>query len=270
MRWWRYGIEGLAAMQADQTSLATQRLLPFLRSAQGRHPLAPQAHKQLEGFDGAMRADSAAPLIFWAWVRQLTQGLLADEIGADLYPLLLGSRSFRDAVEGILARNDAWWCDDKTTPKITETCQQQVDAAFTRALQELQQAYGSNLADWRWGKAHQARSEHRPFSRIRAFAPFFELRTPVGGDTYTINVSRVSMQADSTTGEFYLDEHGPGLRALYDLGDPSKSRFMHSSGQSGLMFSPLYRSFVDRWARVEYVPLWGDGNGTQRLSLVPH
>ena len=91
----------------------------------------------------------------------------------------------------------------------------------------------------------------------------------MGGDTYTINVSRVSMQADSSTGEFYLDEHGPGLRALYDLGDPSRSRFMHSTGQSGLMFSPLYRSFMERWARVEYVSVWGSGDAGGVLSLHP-
>jgi penicillin amidase len=64
------------------------------------------------------------------------------------------------------------------------------------------------------------------------------------------------MRPDAATGELYLDEHGPSLRALYDLGDPAKSRFMHSSGQSGNVFSPWYSSFVKRWASVQYVPLW--------------
>ncbi|MEO7151745.1 MAG: penicillin acylase family protein, partial [Burkholderiaceae bacterium] len=77
-----------------------------------------------------------------------------------------------------------------------------------------------------------------------------------GGDTYTVNVSRVNLRPDPTTGELYLDEHGPSLRALYDLGDPSRSRVMDSTGQSGIVFSPLYRDFVEPWARVEYVPLW--------------
>lgn len=89
-------------------------------------------------------------------------------------------------------------------------------------------------------------------------ARWFELRTPVGGDTFTVNVSRVSLRPLARTGELYLDEHGPSLRALYDLGDPAKSRIMHSTGQSGIAFSPLFRSFVEPWARVEYVPLWSD------------
>ena len=76
------------------------------------------------------------------------------------------------------------------------------------------------------------------------------------------------MRATPKTNEFYLDEHGPSLRALYDLGDPSKSRVMHSSGQSGLVFSPLYRSFVEPWAKVEYVPLWA-ATPLHSLSLMP-
>ena len=121
---------------------------------------------------------------------------------------------------------------------------------------------------WRWGDAHVARSEHRPFSNVKALAWGFELRTPVGGDTYTLNVSRVGLAPDKLTGELYLGEHAPSLRAIYDLGDPSQSRFMHSSGQSGLPFSPLYRNFVGRWARLDYAPLWG-GPAAQSLRLTP-
>jgi len=94
------------------------------------------------------------------------------------------------------------------------------------------------------------------------------MRAPMGGDTYTVNVSRVGLKPDATTGELYLDEHGPSLRALYDLGDPAQSRFMHSTGQSGISLSPLYRSFVERWAKVDYVPVWG-GAAEHTLVLQP-
>ena len=79
----------------------------------------------------------------------------------------------------------------------------------------------------------------------------------------------MSLRPDATTGELYLDEHGPGLRALYDLAEPRRSRMIHSSGQSGLTFSFDYRSFVPRWAHGGYVPLWGDGKPGQVLELVP-
>ena len=266
----KHTLATLAAMQADVQSLATERLLPYLRKANSKHPLAAKARQRLGGFDGRMNGDAAAPLIFWAWTRQLTEGLFADEIGQPLFERTFGGRSFREALEGVLERNDAWWCDDKATPAVLETCAMQIDAAFTRALDELQATQGPDVAAWRWDRAHIARSEHRPFSKVRALAKLFELRTPVGGDTFTINVSRVNMKADATTGERYLDEHGPSLRALYDLGDPARSRFMHSTGQSGLFHSPLYRNFVEPWRKVEYVPLWGEaGASDDVLTLQP-
>ena len=130
------------------------------------------------------------------------------------------------------------------------------DIALTRALDELQQRFGADMSRWRWGDAHVARSEHRPFSRVKGIAPLFELRVPTGGDTYTLNVGRVGVKPDGTTGELYLNEHAPSLRAIYDLGDLSRSRVMHSTGQSGLPWTRHYRSFLAPWARGEYVPLW--------------
>ena len=263
-----HSVESLAAIQADVFSAATQRLLPFLQRAKSPHALAAAAQHELKGFEGTMTAERAAPLIFWAWARQLTHGVFADDVGPVLLERQLASRGFRDALEGVLERDDAGWCDDQRTP-VVETCDGQSDAAFTRALDELQALQGPDVTQWRWGQAHTARSEHRPFSRVAGLAPWFELRTPVGGDTYTVNVSRVGLRPDATTGELYLDEHGPSLRAIYDLGDRAKSRFMHSSGQSGLALSNDYRNFVERWSRNEYLPVWGDGRAGRVLTLVP-
>jgi penicillin amidase len=263
----KHSVASFTAMHADVVSLGTQRLLPFIRKAQSAHALAAAAQQQLAAFDGTMAADAAAPLIFWAWARQLTLGVFTDDLGAPLLERTLGGRSLRDALEGVLERNDASWCDDTTTPA-AETCAQQSEAAFTRALDELQATHGADVSKWRWGDAHVARSEHRPFSKVKLLARWFELRTPVGGDTYTVNVSRVTLRPDATTGELYLDEHGPSLRAIYDLGDPANSRFMHSTGQSGIVFSPLYSSFVRRWAAVDYVSVWG-GAAQHTLVLKP-
>ncbi|HSV69263.1 MAG TPA: penicillin acylase family protein [Methylibium sp.] len=261
-------LDSLAAIQADVLSTATQRLLPWLRRARSDHPLAEPARRELEGFEGTMAAERAAPLIFWAWVRQLTRGVFADDIGTALFERQLATRSFREALELVLERDDTGWCNDGTTPEV-ETCARQSDAALTRALTDLQARWGSDVSAWRWGDAHAARAEHRPFSRVPKLAPWFELRTPVGGDTFTVNVARVALRPDPHTGELFLDEHGPSLRALYDLADRRRSRFMHSSGQSGLAFSGDYGGFVAPWARVEYLPVWGDGRAGDALRLEP-
>jgi penicillin amidase len=258
----------LAAMQADIKSLGALALLPWLRKAQSSHPLAAAAQAQLAKFDGTMAADQAAPLILWAWQRQLGRAVFMDDAKADNWERGLSTRTFQDALEGVLQRGDTGWCDDRATPAV-ETCAQQNDAAFTRALEELQARFGTDIAKWQWGSAHAMRAEHRPFTRVKALARWFEMRTPVGGDTHTVNVSRVGLKPDATTGELYLTEHGPSLRALYDVADRSQSRVMHSSGQSGIVFSPHYRSFVQRWAAVDYVPLWPSGEATEVLTVKP-
>lgn len=261
-------LDSLAAIQADVLSTATQRLLPWLRRARSEHPLAEAARRELEGFEGTMAAERAAPLIFWAWVRQLTLGVFSDDVGPALLEQQLARRGFRDALEGVLARNDTGWCDDRRTAAI-ETCAQQSDCALTRALNELQVRYGDDLSNWNWGDAHAARAEHRPFSHVARLAPWFELRVPMGGDTYTVNAARVSLRPDAQTGELFLDEHGPSLRALYDLADRRRSRFIHNTGQSGLPFSMNYRGFVDAWARGVYQPLWDSEPPSERLRLEP-
>ena len=263
----KHSLADLQRMQGDVKSLAVVRLLPRLLQAQSAHPLAAAAQQQLAGFDGTMAADKAAPLIYWAWHRHFSEQVLADEVGAPLYDRLLGQRGYFDALEGVLARDDAWWCDNKTTPAV-ETCSEQINRAFSAALDELQALQGSDVAAWQWGRAHQARSEHRPFSKVKLLAKWFEVRAPVGGDSYTVNVGRVSLKADSTTGEFYLDEHGPSLRGRYDLEDATKSQVIHSTGQSGIPWSPLYRSFAERWVRVDAVPLWPAAGTPVKTLLV--
>ncbi|WP_088282074.1 penicillin acylase family protein [Ideonella sp. A 288] len=265
----KHSIDDLRVMQADVRSLAAPPLLAWLKKARSPHALAAAAQQQLAAFDGDMRGDGAGGLVYWAWSRHLSRRLLADELGP-FYVRTLGMRGYYDAIEGVMARNDAWWCDDKGTADAVETCAAQADAALTEALDELQVLQGANPATWRWDRTHLARSEHRPFSRVKALARWFELRTSVGGDTYTVNVSRVGLVPDAATGEFYLSDHGASLRGLYDLADPNRSRIMHSTGQSGVPWSPLYRSFVEPWTRVEFVPLWpAPGARSEVLVLTP-
>jgi penicillin G amidase len=265
----KHSIDDLAAIQADVKSLAALEMLPWLQRAKSDHPLAAAAHKALEGFDGTMAAERAAPMILWAWQRQLTQRVFADEMGAALFERAIGGRTFRTGLFEVLQADHAWWCDDKGTQDVTETCAQQSDAAFGAALDEIRLMQGDDVTAWQWGRAHQARSEHRPFSRVKLLARWFELRTPVGGDSFTINVSRVLYRPDATTGEFYLDDFGPSLRALYDVADPKKSRFIHSTGQSGLPWSKWYSTFVHDWAKVDYVPLWSADPPMATLVMSP-
>ncbi|MGQ0711853.1 MAG: penicillin acylase family protein [Rhodoferax sp.] len=256
----RHDLGSLRAVQADAYSGATARLLPFLQRARSTHPLAAQVQQDLRGFDSVMRAGQAQPLVFAVWVDELTRGLLTPRLGELRMRALYGKRSFRAAVEDILERDDRWWCGEAG-------CGAQVDAAFTRALARLQAAYGPDLRQWQWGRAHVARSVHAPFSQVAALAPWFEVRVPSAGDAFTVNAGQYWPNDPQ---EPFANRHAASMRALFDLSDLNSSLFIYQTGQSGLAFSARYADMRDEWAQVRYRPLQMRPSGLRsRLTLAP-
>ncbi|MDA4516638.1 penicillin acylase family protein, partial [Escherichia coli] len=100
----RHDMVSMASIQNDQTSLAARALLPqmlkALDEAPATHPLAGQARQVMAQFDGRMDAAQAAPLIFAAWVDELTRGLVIPRIGAQTFAATYGKRDYRAGIEG--------------------------------------------------------------------------------------------------------------------------------------------------------------------------
>jgi penicillin amidase len=256
----KHDVASMQAIHRDVASLATRRLLPHLQNAQTPHPLAEAAQKQLQGFDGVMDAGKAAPLIFAAWADELARGLIIPRIGEERFKATYGKRDYRAALEGILERNDAWWCQPST-------CAEQSAAALGRALERLRAAYGADPVQWRWGAAHPALSVHRPFGNVPALARFFDVSVPSHGDSYTVNVGQYN--AGEASGPF-VNRHAASLRAVYDLADLEQSRFIYQTGQSGLVFSPRYRDMSTTWAETGYRPLQRQpARWVHELTLTP-
>ena len=249
----RHSIDSFRAMQGDVLSLAAKKLTPELSkaAAESKHRLADQARAAIRGFDGLMAADQAAPLIFSAFADQLAQAVFADELGPARARAVYGRRDFRQALEQALADEKTGWCDDITTP-VKETCAGRAGAAFDRALDDLARRYGDDPAKWNWGQAHQARSEHRPFGRVPQLAGLFDVSVPTGGDTYTVNVGRLSLYDRARP---FTNQHAASLRAIYDLADLDNSRFIYQTGQSGNILSRHYRDMAETWAKADYLPL---------------
>lgn len=243
----RHTAESLSAIQADTLSLATQRLLPVLRATVSNHPLAAAAQTELKDFDGNMRPERAAPLIFAAWADELARGLIAPRITEPRFKSLYGKRHFRIGVEAILQdpAAGAYWCAPLS-------CADQSSQALGRALDRLSAQLGTSVGQWQWGELHPAISAHRPFGNVPLLAKAFDVRVPTGGDPWTVNVGQYwPNQVDHPFG----NRHAASLRAIYDLSDLEKSQFIYQTGQSGLVFSRRYRDMKDTWARVGSRPL---------------
>ncbi len=242
-------LEDMKTMQGDTLSLAATPLLELFKSSQGSHPLSAKAMEMGRSFDGDMKVDSAAALLFNAWADQLTRNLFA-RLGY-LFSENYGARNYRAPLLLQVKNPNSPWCDDPKTQQI-ESCQDSSNNALDKALIYLSKEYGDDPKTWAWGKAHIAISEHRPLSKIPLLGDLFNIKTPFPGDSFSINVGRLELLQSKNP---YETLQAPSLRAIYDLSDLEKSLFVYQTGQSGWVQSKLYRNMNPLWAKNEYLPL---------------
>ena len=245
-----HDVPSMRAAQADVLSGGFARLKPLMIAAARRAGGADQVVlDRLERWDATMRADIAEPLIFMAWERETVRSIYRDDLGS-AFERFFATRALAltRLLEGRSTSRD--WCDDRATPA-RETCDGVIAGALKTAMTELDKRYGSDRTQWLWGPAHFALSEHRPLGLIPGIASFFNVEVPSPGDPYTLNRGMVEFGEDPP----FANRGGSTFRAIYDFADLERSLYIHTTGQSGNPFSPFYRSFAERWAKVEYIEI---------------
>ena len=245
----RHPVYGMIAIQADNVALDANDMLPVLLKGAPRNARASQAYELMRGWNHFMLASRAEPLIYTAWIWELQHGLLADELGEELYqalampdvPLMLR-----------IIRDKPGWCDDGGTTR-TESCEDAIALALERALDRLTADQGADMTKWQWGKAHPAAHRHPLFDTVPLLRDIASVRFPSDGGSQTLNRA-VPMFGGSQPFEA---SHGAGYRGIYDFSDLDNSRFAIPLGQSGNMLSPWAHNFVDRWRSLGYVEIAG-------------
>jgi penicillin amidase len=258
----KHDMASMRSAQADVLSLAVAKLQPLMiAAAQASGSVDNAVLDELTTWDARMRADRPEPLIFTAWMRAAVKAIYRDDLGPAfgryfnyralaLIRLLEGRATARD------------WCDDRTTPE-RESCGAVLAAALNEALKELQDRYGPDRTKWRWGSAHRAFSEHRPFGALPALARYFNVEVDSPGGNYTLNRGQAEFDIEPP----FANRHAASLRAIYDLADLDRSLFMPVTGQSGNPLSPFYRSFARRWAKGEYIEIATRRDAIAKASL---
>ena len=261
----------IAAMQADVISVQARELLPLLLTATPRDEQSKQALALLRNWDGALRGESAQAAIYSAWYRWLPHALIADEIGEPLYESIGGetSDSLAIALPAMLRGENGSWCDNVQTAA-QETCADQMGLALQQGLAEMSRAQGTqNLANWRWDAVHHTQFPHNPFDKVSVLKPLFSRSIPNGGDKFTVDVAPVRNTPDD-----FNQYHVPSYREILDFSNLATSRFIHTVGQSGNLLSGDYANFIQRWQRVEYLPMRSDQAAIEQgkqgtLTLTP-
>ena len=245
----KHSMASFRRMQGDTVSRLARELLPVALAAKPSTIEGREAQAMLKGWDADARMDSPAPLVFSAWYRELTRLVYADELGA----MFTESWDMRASFMLSVLKNQGGygkWCDDIRTPA-RETCADQVSKAMDLAGLYLGKHYGER-SKWRWGAAHVAGGDHRPFSFVPVLSRWFSVAPETPGDGFTVDVGHFFIRDEERP---FANRHAASLRAIYDLADLDRSLFIQSTGQSGNFLSPWYSNMAERWAKVEYVTI---------------
>ncbi len=250
----RLSIEDMAAIQNDTFSLAAQAITPYILQVSFTDPLARQAQDLLRAWDFRATPESPAPTIFETFLKHLLHEAWVDELGEEIVgELLTGGSHNRYWARWALAQPDLAWWDDLRTPQ-RETRDDIVRRAFEQAVAELRGRLGPDPRAWAWGKVHTATFVHGtlgqsgigPVEAIFNRGPY-----PAPGTSAAVNNIGFNVRKGFAVRSL------PSLRFIASIANWSDSRFIHTTGQSGLPYHPHYDDFIPLWLKGEYHPmLW--------------
>lgn len=215
-------------------------------------------------WEGDMARDRMEPLLAMAWTRQLMKMTYEDDLGflfKDWFKVR--GNVLERLLDGETARN---WCDVNST-EAEEGCDEIVARAFEAALADLRSRYGEDPDQWRWGEAHYAKGAHRPFGEVGALRGFFNVEVESGGGPFTLDRGRTQIQDDRDP---YANTNAASYRGIFDMADLDQATYIHTTGQSGNVFSGHYNDMAPIWADVNAIKIPSSGpvdvDGVWRLG----
>lgn len=270
-----FGIDmgGHAIIQFDSLDLNAMRIIPFLESAvrtTGADPdgVQREALSELLDWDLQNLAGSTGAAVWNATWRNLLSLTFHDELPEDLWPYG-GSRWFEVMYNLVDRPNDPFW-DNVNTPGI-ETRDDILTAAVHAGADELRETLGSDVDRWTWGELHRMIfvNQSLGLSGIGIIEDRFN-RGPFSASGSTSVVNAVGWDAV----EGYDVNWLPSMRMLVDLSDLTRSRTIHTTGQSGHIDHEHYTDMTPLWLKGETVPmLWNrqdiEADAEATMVLVP-
>jgi penicillin G amidase len=226
------------AMQADTLSLMAQRLVPLMTRITPSDPAAEDAVRRLRGWDFRMDAEKPEPLLFIAWLREFARSVFFGRLG----PAAADYWNLKPMVIAAILSERQDWCTTAERPD--ESCDTRLAEALSAALAGLRQRYGTDMAEWRWGRAHIAQFPNRVLDRIPLLGDWLKVAIPTSGGPDTVDVGPISIRDEAHP---YDQRFGAGLRIVTDLAAPAESRMIVVPGQSGNPFSPHFSDLLTRW-----------------------
>ncbi|MBX2805202.1 MAG: penicillin acylase family protein [Hyphomicrobiales bacterium] len=242
----KHDLNSMAAIQSDIQAVHARYLLPFILKVEPGAEVEEKALKLLATWD--MNADWNGPetLILDWWLRQMNVELLS----SSLDPMAPVSGSLNASVVANILNEPGDFCEQANAGA---NCMDAVSTAFSKTIADLAKRYGDEPGQWRWGDEHVAVMENQVLDNLPGFRDLFGVSFPSDGGFYSVN--RGGSIGLASPDHPLVRKSGAGFRGVYDLGDPSQSRFIIAGGQSAHPLSPHYADQLELYKRGEYIRL---------------
>jgi len=254
-----FRLDEMPALQGDQRSIHGRTIAERLTAFEAQDADARAMQAILRGWDGSMAPDSAAALLY----DETCQRLVEATVHA-YYARVPGMPPWAGEDRRVLF--EQWAADSPLMLGSFASWAAAAERALTEAAARLRAAHGDDAKAWRWDAAHRMSWDHN-LGRDPELAPIFNLASvAIGGDGFTPFNTQTRYGAAS--------DHGVSFRQVLDMRDLNAARICIPPGNSGQPGSPHYGDNVERWANVEYHPLyieWRDieANAEGELRLTP-
>lgn len=253
-------VDDCIALQADTHSLPGLRLTRLMLARLG----APDADlvaalSVLRDWDGKVSADSAGAVIYERTLERLIEICIGARLSPALRMQILGGSvhpffpvgPFSGRLHPALVEA----LEEGRTVPAGEVDPSARDSVLRQALREaiaqVAARQGPDPAAWRWGPEVPVRFEHTLAAALPVLARILNRGPYEGsGDTDTVRLSGRGygyVVVSPTTSAF--------LRAVYDVGEWSRSVFSYPPGQSGHPASPNYADLIPGWLECRPLPL---------------
>jgi penicillin G amidase len=262
-----HDLESFEAMQSDNLSL------PGLEAARRLGRLDPPGQRErsaierLRSWDGCLGPDTIAGTVYQAFLLRLAREVARAAIGD------------RDLSERWLDRADNGFTPHVTSPwrwhshlmslweegdeeLIGRPWDELVLEALAGALDDLEERFGPDPRQWRWGRVHEMEFPHPLGAANPLLRRLLNRSLRAGGAQET--VSQIAYDPNDP----YNAVWAPSWRMVADPADPDRSRWQMFTGQSGHPASPHYDDLQADWLEGRTQPMCGEGPWRE-LELVP-
>lgn len=242
------------AMQRDVRNGYSQRVLtPLLPVLRGfvTDPVELRLLDQLAVWDGSYSTDKIEPTVFFQLLYEIAHAAMFDELGPAQFKNLLGTRMLDYALPLLAADASSPWWNSTRTPTVVESRSDTLQVAWRATIVHLRSTFGTDLAQWSWGRTHTLTHNHplgqqKPLDKLFSVGPF-----GVPGGRELPNALGTSI-GPAPWGVTY----GPSTRRVIDFADATRSLGINPLGQSGVLFDTHYRDQAQAYVAGDYFRQW--------------